>query len=253
LLGEQTDMAMKTEQKTDHSIPGRYVEESPEGTEFRRLAKRVLDLCPPIDSLALMVTSSMRGEGKTTVASHLAISLARRKKKDILLVDGDLRRAQIHRLFGFNRQNGLAEYLEDKIPLQSAFKSTATENLKVITGGRLTSNPSKLFDHDRLTELIGQLKAQFDIVIFDFPPTIPVSEPEVVGKLVDGVLFVFLAGKTPREVGQRGISILEKAQANILGVVVNDLPEVLPYHYRYKYYKYYTNKSETSTVHRKSP
>ena len=234
---------MDSDRKHDRPVPSRYVDESPEGTEFRRLAKRVLDLCRPTGPLALMVTSSMRGEGKTTIASHLAVSLARRKHKQVLLVDADLRRPQIHRLFGFDRQNGLAEILEGDLTIQAACKSTTAENLKVITSGRVTRNPSKLFENDRLAELIEELKADQDIIIFDFPPTIPVSDPEVVGKMVDGILFVFLAGKTPREVGQRGISILERAEANILGVVVNDLSEVLPYHYRYKYYKYYSHKS----------
>jgi len=243
---------MKSEHTRDRTAPSRYVDESPEGTEFRRLAKRVLDLCQPKGSLTLMVTSSMRGEGKTTIASHLAISLARRKKKNILLVDADLRRPQIHRLFGYDRKKGLAEILEGDLTIPAAFKSTTADNLKVITGGRVTRNPSKLFENDRLSELIEKFKTGQDIIIFDFPPTIPVSDPEVVCRMVDGVLFVFMAGKTPREVGQRGISILERAEANILGVVVNDLTEVLPYHYRYKYYKYYDSKANVTPAGERS-
>jgi succinoglycan biosynthesis transport protein ExoP len=234
---------MRPERKHDGTVPSRYVDESPEGTEFRRLAKRVVDLCKPKNSLTLMVTSSMRGEGKTTIASHLAFSLARRRKKTVLLVDADLRRPQIHRLFAFDREKGLAEILEGDLTIQAACKSTTADNLQVITAGKAIRNPSKLFDNDHLKGLIGKLRADHDIIIFDFPPAIPVSDPEVAGKLMDGVLFVFLAGKTPREVGQRGISILERAEANILGVVVNDLTEVLPYHYRYKYYKYYNSKT----------
>jgi capsular exopolysaccharide synthesis family protein len=243
---------MMSDTRHDETVSGRYAEESPEGTEFRRLAKRVLDLCQPSGSVSLMVTSSMRGEGKTTVASHLAISLARRKK-NVLLVDADLRRPRIHHLFDFDRENGLVEILEGQLAIEAAWHSATPENLKVITGGRMTRSPSKLFENDRLAKLIGKLKAKFDIIIFDFPPTIPVSDPEVVGKMVDGILYVFLAGKTPREVGQRGISILEKAQAKILGVVVNDLTEVLPYHYRYRYYKYYNSKPNISKVREQHP
>jgi len=244
---------MKPDKRQEETVPSRYAEESPEGTEFRRLAKRVLDLCKPKGSLTLMVTSSMRGEGKTTIASHLAISLARRKKKNILLIDADLRRPQIHRLFGFDRQNGLVEILEGGLTIQAACRSTTADNLKVITSGRVTRNPSKLFENEHLSKLMVKLKGLFDIIILDFPPTIPVSDPEVAGRMVDGILYIFLAGKTPREVGQRGISILEKSQANILGVVINDLTEVLPYHYRYKYYKYYNSKSNISTVREPRP
>jgi capsular exopolysaccharide synthesis family protein len=237
----------------DRSALGRYVDESPHGTEFRRLAKRVLDLCHPKGPLTLMVTSSMRGEGKTTIATNLAISLARKKEWRVLLVDADLRRPQIHILFGFSRRNGLAEILEDKLEITAAYRNTRVDNLTVITGGQYTRSPSKLFENNSIGDVMVKMKAAFDILVFDFPPTIPVSEPEMVGKAMDGVLYVFLAGKTPREVGQRGISILQKSEANILGVVVNDLSEVLPYHYRYKYYKYYTTKPELSSGRRIRP
>lgn len=193
-----------------------------------------------------MVTSSMRGEGKTTVATNLAIALARNKQRRILLVDADLRRPQIHTLFGFSRRNGFAEILRGDLKVRAAYKSTRVDNLMVITGGRSNRSPSKLFEARKTAEILRELKADFDIVVFDFPPTIPVSDPEMVGKEMDGILFVFLSGKTPREVGQRGVSILKSAEANILGVVINDLSEVLPYYYRYKYYKYYGAKPEIS-------
>lgn len=226
----------------DQLVLKRYADESPEGTEFRRLAKRVMDLCDQTKPIALMVTSSMRGEGKTTVASNLAIALARNRQKRVLLVDADLRRPQVHTLFGFSRRNGLSEILEGDLEIRAAYKSTKVDNLMVITGGLYHKSPSKLFEDMKISEVIRKLKADFDIVIFDFPPTIPVSEPEMVGKEMDGVLFVFLSGKTPREVGQRGVSILRSAEARMLGAVINDLSEVLPYHYRYKYYKYYRSK-----------
>ena len=230
----------------NRSALGRYVDESPQGTEFRRLARRVLNLCNHTKPLTLMVTSAMRGEGKTTIATNLAIALARSKRRRVLLVDADLRRPQIHKLFGFNRHNGLSEILGDDLNVRAAYKSTRMDNLLVITGGRFDKNPSKFFEATKIKEILRVLKADFDIVIFDFPPAIPVSEPEMVSREMDGVLFVFLSGKTPREVGQRGVSILKTAEANILGIVVNDLSDVLPYHYRYKYYKYYSAKPEVS-------
>lgn len=233
-------------QKRNRSAVGRYADESPEGTEFRRLARRVLNLCDPGKPLALMVTSAMRGEGKTTVATNLAIALARSKHRRVLLVDADLRRPQIHNLFGFNRHNGLSEILGGDLNVRAAYRTTRMENLMIITGGRFEKNPSKFFESGKVKEILGEIKADFDVIIFDFPPTIPVSEPEMVGREMDGVLFVFLSGKTPREVGQRGVSILKSAEVNLLGIVVNDLSEVLPYHYRYKYYKYYSAKPEIS-------
>jgi len=242
---------MKTMQEVkDRSAVGRYVDESPQGTEFRRLAKRILNLCQPKGPLSLMVTSSMRGEGKTTIASNLAISLARKKQQKVVLVDADIRRPQVHVLFGFNRQEGLTELLTGDLEVGAVCRSTQLDNLTVITSGRQHKSPSDLFENNTFGKIMDRLRRDFDIIIFDFPPTIPVSEPEMVGKAMDGVLFVFLAGKTPREVGQRGISILKGADANILGVVVNDLGEVLPYHYRYKYYRYYGAKPELAAGHK---
>lgn len=232
--------------KWNHSALGRYVDESPEGTEFRRLAKRVLDLCKQSTPITLMVTSAVRGEGKTTVATNLAIALAGDKRRRILLVDADLRRPRLHVLFGFSRRNGLADVLRDDLKASAVYKSSTLENLMIITGGRFNKSPSKLFNNSRWREVLAELRADFDVIIFDFPPTIPVSEPETVGKEMDAVLFVFLSGKTPREVGQRAVSILKSAQANVLGVVVNDLSEVLPYYYRHRYYKYYKSKPEVT-------
>ena len=237
--------------KKSSLVLSRYVDESAEGTEFRRLGKRVLDLCGHRQPLTLMVTSAMRGEGKTTVASNLAISLAKKKGKRIVLVDADLRRPQIHNLFGFSRRNGLSDILSGDLKLRTALRSTKIDNLMVITGGRFTKTPAKLFENNKIGEVVDELKADFDIIIFDFPPTIPVSEPEMMAKSLDGILFIFLAGKTPREVAQRGISIMRNAEANLLGVVVNDLTEVLPYHYRYKYYKYYSSKPDSSVKSKK--
>jgi len=232
--------------RRNHSALGRYVDESPEGTEFRRVAKRVLDLCKQSTPLTLMVTSAVRGEGKTTVAANLAIALAGDKRRRVLLVDADLRRPRLHTLFGFTRRNGLGDVLRNDLKVRAVYKSSTMENLTVITGGRFNKSPSKLFNNSRWRELLAELRADFDVIVFDFPPTIPVDDPESVGKEMDGVLFVFLSGKTPREVGQRAVSILKSAQANVLGVIVNDLSEVLPYYYRHKYYKYYNTKPEVT-------
>ena len=243
-------MPRKVIDRRNHSAPSRFVDESPEGTEFRRLAKRVLDLCKQSTPLTLMVTSAVRGEGKTTVATNLAIALASDKRRKVLLVDADLRRPRLHTLFGFTRRNGLGDVLRNDLKARTVYKNSTLENLMVITGGRFNKSPSKLFNNSRWREVLVELKADFDVIVFDFPPTIPVNEPEAVGKEMDAVLFVFLSGRTPREVGQRAVSILKSAQANLLGVIVNDLSEVLPYYYRQRYYKYYNTKPEV-TFHSK--
>lgn len=223
-----------------------FDQESPMATEMRRLYSNIRHHHGRPDMRSFLVTSAHRGEGKSTIASHLALTVARFKGKRSLIVDADLRRPRLHDVFAVPREPGLLECLEGKMDPLEAVKDTMIENLKVIPAGSRTSSPAHLFEGDILSEIFKKIRFYYDIVIVDSAPVIPVSDPMLISSEVDGVILVLLAGKTPRSVAKRAGDILRDANANIIGVVVNNLSEVLPYYYDYKYYGYHEREDRPS-------
>ena len=235
-----------TDEKTIYTV---FHQESPMATEMRRLYSNISHLHGKPDMRSFLVTSANRGEGKSTICSHLALTVARFKGKKSLIVDADLRKPRLHHIFNVPREPGLLECLERKIDPLEAVKDTPVDNLKVIPAGAPISSPGHLFEGDILSEIFKKIRFYYDVVIVDSAPVIPVSDPMLIGSEVDGVILVILAGKTPRKVAARARDILLDANANLLGVVVNNLSEVLPYYYDYRYYGYHEPGKEGHESH----
>jgi protein-tyrosine kinase len=225
----------KEQRQTIYDI---FDQESPIATEMRRLYSNIRHIDGKNPKRSFLVTSAERGEGKSTVASHLALTVARFRGKKSLLVDADLRRPKVHQIFDVPKEPGLFECLNGEIDPMEAVKDTPIENLKIIPAGRRVKSPAHLFEGDIMTEIFEKIKFYYDIVIVDSAPVIPVSDPMLISSVLDGVILVMLAGKTPRNVSLRAKNILLDANANLLGVVVNNMSEVLPYYYDYRYYGY---------------
>ncbi|MBN1884677.1 MAG: CpsD/CapB family tyrosine-protein kinase [Candidatus Krumholzibacteriota bacterium] len=221
-----------------------FDQESPIATEMRRLYSNIRHAHGRGNMRSFLVTSAHRGEGKSTVASHLALTVARFRGKKSLIIDADLRRPRLHQVFQVPREPGLLECLAGEADPLDTIKDTPIENLKVIPAGRRIKSPAHLFEGDVLSEILEKVKFYHDVVIVDSAPVIPVSDPMLIASEVDGVILVLLAGRTPRNVALRAKNILLDAEANLLGVVVNNLSEVLPYHYDYKYYGYHESGEE---------
>ena len=171
----------------------------------------------------LVVTSAGPGEGKSTTLANLAISTAQTEKK-VCLVDCDLRRPSLHRLFGIANDVGLTsmirdEALRDAPPLQE----TQVPGLWLLPSGPLPPNPSELLGSKRMEEVIAKLKEQADIVLFDAPPSTVVTDAAVLASKVDGVLLVFSAGRTKRDHAQKAKALMEKVNARLVGVVLNNV------------------------------
>ncbi|UCF05320.1 MAG: CpsD/CapB family tyrosine-protein kinase [bacterium] len=215
-----------------------FDQESPIATEMRRLYSNIRHIHGGDHLRSFLVTSANRGEGKSTVASHLAITVARFRGKKSLVVDADLRRPKLHQIFNVPKEPGLLECLEGQIDPLEAIHETPIENLKIIPAGRKVQSPAHLFEGDILSEIFEKIKFYHDIVIVDSAPIIPVSDPMLISSEVDAVIMVLLAGMTPRNVALRAKNILTDASAHLVGIVVNNLSEVLPYYYDYKYYGY---------------
>jgi capsular exopolysaccharide synthesis family protein len=215
-----------------------FPDESPAGTEFRRLHVRLQRESGSNGLRLLQITSARRGEGKSTTTCYLALTVARHSPTNILLVDCDLRKPRVHEIYGLTQAKGMTDLMRGILPLKAVIKDTAQPNLKVVTSGRVISGPSKLFQPDVIQRTFAQLCADFPIVIVDSPPLLPVSDPLLLAPEMDGVILVVQAGKTPRQVVRRAKDLLATVEANVLGVVVNNAAEALPYYYDYKYYGY---------------
>jgi polysaccharide biosynthesis transport protein len=186
----------------------------------------------------LMVTSSAPGEGKTFTTANLGAALAQTGKQ-VVLVDADLRRPALHKLFGLRNNVGLSTaLLEEKPVVDGLLQATAIPGLRVLTTGPLPPNPAELLGSGRMRELIGALSAQADIVIFDSPPVMALADAAIVGSQVDGVLIVVNAGVTRHEMARRAMIALRRVDVHFVGALLNRMPlKQSDYHY-YSHYGY---------------
>lgn len=231
------------------SIIDQYNSEAPFAAEFRRLLFRLLSQNTGKDLKSILVTSAMLSEGKSTVSSFLAITAAVRKGLKTLLIDCDLRRPNMHNHYSVPREHGIAEIIIEGFNPRDAVKKTEIEKLDVLTAGHEINNPSTVFDPEAIGVLIDEMKFYYDLIVIDSPPLLPVSDPMLLAPKVDGVLLVIKAGATQKEVARRANEILENSNCNVLGVVLNNVNNALPYYFDYGYYGYqYDNKISSEKV-----
>lgn len=221
-----------------------YEKESPAATEFRRLYSNLRHLDGFPDLKSFLVTSATSEEGKSLVASFLAITISNYHECKTLLLDSDMRRPVMHQLFDLEQKDGLAEVLEGRKALKDCLKRTSIPNLQILTCGDGQQSPTELLDSPRLTEVLEEAKFYFDLIVVDSAPIIPVSDVMILLPEVEGALMVVRAGTTPREVVKRAVELVENSGGKILGVVMNNLEGVLPYYYNYTYYGYHYGYTE---------
>ena len=185
---------------------------------------------------SIMVTSTVPSEGKSLTAANLAISMALDGKK-VCLVDADLRRPTVHEKFGIRNTPGLTTVLVGALPLEKAIQESEVENLSILTCGPLPPNPAELLNSRAMEQLQEQLKANFDVIIFDTPPCLSVADAQVLAATVDGLIYVVQLGSTRKSGVRQGNELLRQAQAKILGVVHN---KVVMDNRRGDYYGYYS-------------
>ena len=173
----------------------------------------------------LLVTGSMPGEGKTVTAANLAVVCAQAGHRTILL-DADFRKPSVHRIFNLPNSQGLSDLLgSDATGIDYAAQATKQENLRVITTGPLPANPVELLGSQRMRTILERLTTDADLVIVDSPPLGAVSDPAILAAMTDATLFVVDAARTRRSAVRSGREALAKANARVLGVVLNRLAE----------------------------
>ena len=189
----------------------------------------------------ILITSSGPKEGKSTTAANLAIAMAQAGNK-VVLVDADLRRPVVHSIFGMKKDEGITNYLMDAIPYEQIVKATFHENLFVICSGVLPPNPSELLASAAMELLIQKLQNQFDLVIFDSPPVIAVTDAAILSTKVDGTILVVNSGQTNRDALARGKTLLDGVNAHLLGVLLNgvNIDGMYGSYYYYYYHHYYS-------------
>jgi succinoglycan biosynthesis transport protein ExoP len=204
---------------------GMSIEEIPDLAEACRILCASLNAEQSVNQFKLvMVASALPGEGRTTVAANLAVFLATAGKR-VLLVDADLRHPSIHERFKLDRRYGLASILlnlweENDAAL--AGQATVVKTLRVLPAGVMPSNPSELLQLPNAHRIFEHYKeSQFDYVIIDSPPLLPVADAQVLASYVDVLLLVIDAAKTPRRVLARTRKVLNRVHAHVLGVVIN--------------------------------
>ncbi|GJM43618.1 MAG: tyrosine protein kinase [Gemmatimonadota bacterium] len=228
---------MANNQNEDRSIYVNFDPSAPEVTEFRRIFTRVARRAQEEKLRTILFTSSEQGEGKTTSASLFAIVACQYHGLRTCLVDADLHRPRIGEMFEVPREPGLAEILKDNYSIETTLKPSRYENLKILTAGGKHPFPSELLLPDRLATTFGKLKLLFDVIVVDAPPLLPVSDSAVLSREVDGVVLVVRAGRTQKDVAVRAKRILDDVGSNVIGVVVNNMEDVLPYYYGHSYYQ----------------
>lgn len=215
-----------------------YYEETPEATAFKRIYNKMQLQHERQRTNVFLMTSANTSEGKSTASAFLATASARYRHTETLLIDCDLRRPMVHKLYDVPLAGGVADVLTHGTDIKAVLKSSALPNLKIITAGVPASSPADLFSTARLHEMFSKMRFYFKIIIIDAPPIIPVSDSLLLSNETDAIIFIFKAGVTPKRVAKRAIELLEDNRKKLLGVVINNERGAMPYYYDHRYYGY---------------
>lgn len=197
------------------------------------------------NSKTLTVTSSGPQEGKTTTLCNLAVTMAQSGQK-VLAIGCNLRRPALHKMFGIKKKPGVTDVLIGQRDWREVVQETGIDHLHAFCSGPIPPNPSELLASAEMTEMIRQVREAYDVVIFDCPPVLPVTDAAVLSSKVDCVLMVYYVNRAAREALLRAKVQLENVGAKILGVVLNHIPAEgrLGYSYYYYHYHYYGESSK---------
>ncbi|MFH1984962.1 MAG: GNVR domain-containing protein [Pseudomonadota bacterium] len=248
LKGRQQDLVAHYDPK---SLPAEAFRALRSNIEFIRVDKKLK---------TFLITSSFVQEGKTFNAVNLALSMGQAGHK-VLLIEADLRKPVIHKMFGVTRIPGLTDFILGNYALDDITKNIADvmlgdfevedvlhtpglDNLTIITSGTTPPNPAEILRSERFKDFLKTISLKFDIVLIDSPPVLPVADATEISGLVDGVLLVYTVGKIGRSILKRAKVSLDNVDANVMGVVLNNVkPEAGPDYFKYHTQYYYGRSS----------
>ena len=224
-----------TDSKIDPHVVSFFDSSSPISEQYRILRTNLLAMDKNNPPKVIAISSAIHGEGKTITSINLAITFAQDlNKKSILLVDADLRKGKLTKDLGLRAEVGLSDILGNGHDVQNSLLSIGIENLHILPSGKKPGNPAELLGSKKMREMISELRKQYDYVIFDCPPVVPVTDAGVLGAHCDGVVMVLQAGRTQRGVIVHAQDLLSAARVKVLGYVMTNIEYHLPqYIYRY--------------------
>jgi succinoglycan biosynthesis transport protein ExoP len=192
----------------------------------------------------ILITSSGPSEGKTTTVANLGITLVQMGKK-VCLVDMDLRKPALHKLFLRPNTKGITSVFSAAVDKKSLIQATGNPGLYMLASGPTAPNPAELIASARMRQVLEELRDSFDYVILDSPPLLAVTDARILATMADGILLVIQAGQSAITMSQSALEQVERAKANIIGAVLNKIRSVETGYYYYYYSKYYTSKNGT--------
>ena len=244
--GYKLNLKLSSPEKIERRLLTHEDPKSPISEAYRSLRTSLMYDSKKDNCKIILVSSPGPGEGKTTTVANLAITYANMGKKT-LLVDADLRKPVLHKMFKNRTNKGLTNYLSNTDEnLNEIMYDSGVENLKIITSGIVPPNPSELLASSNMNQFVNKIKNEFDVVLFDTPPLIAVTDAFVITKHVDKFLLVVRASVTQKGALERSLVNMNNMDQKIDGVIFNGVDESSTYGggYYYNYYQYYYGNDE---------
>lgn len=207
--------------KTHRQLITKFNPRSPISEQFRTIRTNLQFASVDQALESMLVTSSSTEEGKSTTAANLAIVFAG-QEKNTLLIDADMRKPTVHYTFRVDNRRGLSSVLVGEHTLAESVKKSDIPNLDILSSGPIPPNPSELLGSNKMKNLIEQAKENYDLILFDTPPVLAVTDAQILANFVDGTLLVVRSKNTDQEEALKAKEALQPAKAKLLGAVLND-------------------------------
>jgi len=236
-IGRTKSRRAREEREAEEDFTGRLVTAldptGPASEAYRTLRTNLIYSLVDDPPKGIVLTSPGPGEGKSTTCANLGVVLARAAKSTLIL-DCDLRKPIIHKVFGLRNLHGITDVLVGERSLQEVWREPV-EGLKVVPVGPVPLNPAEILGSQRFSKLLAAVRKEFDYVLIDASPVGPVSDPVILATQGDGVLLVLDAQKTRKRPAQQAMYSLKAVGANVLGTVINNVEDTRSGYYSYEY------------------